>query len=96
MPVVEPPRNSKQPPPPPPKDESSVEARSPRQKQSANDLSVKSRSAPGGDKVALPRVENGAPPVIGKLDGLEEVNKGFDLGLGGPVGQEEEKPPAWL
>jgi hypothetical protein len=41
-------------------------------------------------------VENGAPPVIGKLDGLEEVNKGFDLGLDGTGGREEEKPPAWL
>lgn len=95
MPVVEPPRNSKQPPAPPPKDDSSVEARSPRQKQSANDLSVKSRSAPG-EKASSPRVENGAPPVIGKLDGLEEVNKGFDLGLDGTGGREEEKPPAWL
>lgn len=95
MPVVEPPRNSKQPPPPPPKDETGIEARSPRQKQSAADLSVKSRVAPG-EKAASPRVENGAPPVIGKLDGLEEVNNGFDLGLDGTGGREEEKPPAWL
>ena len=97
MPVVEPPRNAKQqqPPSPPPKDESSVvEARSPRLKQSAEVL-VKGRS-PLGEKISSPRVETGAPPVIGKLAGLEEVNKGFDLGLDGPVGQEEEKPPAWL
>lgn len=95
MPVVEPPRNSKQPPPPPPKDETGIEARSPRQKQSAADLSVKSRVAPG-EKAASPRVENGAPPVIGKLVGLEEVSNGFDLGSDGTGGREEEKPPAWL
>ena len=88
MPVVEPPRNSKQPPPPPPKDEPSL-----RQKQST-ELLVKDRSAPG-EKFSSPRTETSAP-VIGKLAGLEEVNKGFDLGLDGPAGQDEEKPPAWL
>ncbi|KAM0707059.1 hypothetical protein Q7P35_006390 [Cladosporium inversicolor] len=89
MPVVEPPRNSKQPPPPPPpKDEPSL-----RQKQSV-ELLVKDRSAPG-EKASSPRTETSAP-VIGKLAGLEEVNKGFDLGLGSPAGQDEEKPPAWL
>jgi hypothetical protein len=41
-------------------------------------------------------VENGAPPAIGKLTGLEEVHKGFDLGLDESSGREEEKPPAWL
>jgi hypothetical protein len=93
MPVVEPKRNSKQPPPPPPKDEANVAALSPRHKQSF-DLSVKNRSAPG-DKVSSPRTENSAP-VIGKLAGLEEVNKGFDLGLDDPAGQDGERPPAWL
>jgi hypothetical protein len=35
-------------------------------------------------------------PIIGKLAGLEEVNKGFDLGLDDPSAQDGEKPPAWL
>lgn len=93
MPVVEPRSNLRPPPPPPPKDESSAEARAPRHKQSA-DLTVKDRNAPV-EKLSSPRAETNAP-VIGKLSGLEEGSKGFDLGLGGPAGHEEEKPPAWL
>ena len=88
MPVVEPPRNSKQPPLPPPKDEPSL-----RQKQSA-EVFVKDHSA-SGEKVSSPRMETSAP-VIGKLAGLEELSKGFDLGLDGSAGQDKEKPPAWL
>lgn len=94
MPVVEPKRNSKQPPPPPPKDEANVAPLSPRHKQSADDLNVKNRSPPG-EKVSSPRMETSAP-IIGKLAGLEEVNKGFDLGLDDQAGQDGEKPPVWL
>ena len=79
MPVVEPKRNSKQPPAPPPKDDTSV---------------VEARS-PRPKQSAEGLVKGTAPPVIGKLAGLEEVNKGFDLGLDDAVGQDE-KPPAWL
>jgi hypothetical protein len=75
------------------KDVSGVEARAPRHKQSA-DLAVKDRSLPA-ESLSSRRAETSAP-VIGKLPGLEESGKGFDLGLNGPAGQDEEKPPAWL
>ena len=50
-----------------------------------------------GEAHSSPRQKQSAdaPPVIGKLEGLEESGKGLDLGLDGAVGSEE-KPPAWL